>query len=61
MSDKFFVSLGMSYIVEIHNRVRVGFALGWSWYSIDEEYDYGELILFIGLISINIKYTYEEV
>ncbi len=45
----------MSYSIEIHNRVNVGFALGWSFYGSDEDYGYSELILFIGLISINIK------
>jgi hypothetical protein len=49
--------LHMSYSIEIHNRVNVGFALGWSFYGSDEDYGYSELILFIGLISINIKKT----
>lgn len=46
----------MDIMVEIHNRVNIGFAVGWSYYPIDEDYDNGELILLLGLISINIKY-----
>ena len=44
------------YIIAIENRVPVGFALGWAWYGRDEEFDYGEFILYLGLIAINIKY-----
>jgi len=46
----------MDYIIEIQNRIEVGFALGFSWYGRDENYSYGEIILFIGLISVHIKY-----
>jgi|TARA_B100000780_G_C21071337_1_gene431124 hypothetical protein len=49
----------MNYQVIIENRLRIGFALGFAWYRINEEYDYGDIILFLGLISINIKYGYE--
>jgi hypothetical protein len=46
----------MNYVIEIQNRIQVGFALGFSYYGIDDEYDYGEIILFLGLISVHIKY-----
>ena len=46
----------MDYNIEIHNRVQIGFAVGFSWYRSDSNYDYGEFILLLGLISINIKY-----
>jgi hypothetical protein len=55
-SNKIFVSLCMNYVIEIQNRIQVGFALGFSYYGIDDEYDYGEIILFLGLISVHIKY-----
>jgi len=46
----------MDYIIEIHNRVQIGFAVGFSWYRSGGSYDYGEFIILLGLISINIKY-----
>jgi len=42
--------------IELHNRIRIGFALGWSYYSRDKEYDYSEFTLFLGLIAIKITY-----
>tara|TARA_Y100001938_G_C7799349_1_gene286367 strand:- start:201 stop:335 length:135 start_codon:yes stop_codon:yes gene_type:complete len=42
--------------VEIHNRLAIGFALGWSYYSRDEEYNYSEVNIYLGLISIKITY-----
>lgn len=44
------------YVISIENRMTIGFTLGWSWYTIDEDYDYGEFNLYLGLIAINIKY-----
>jgi len=43
----------MSIIIE--NRLTVGFALGFAYYSPDEEHDYSELTLFLGLISVIFK------
>ena len=37
------------------NRLRIGFAMGWSYYSKDEDHDWSELIVYIGLISITLK------
>ena len=45
-----------SYQIEIVNRLFVGPAFGWSVYLRDDENDMGEVILYLGLISINIKY-----
>jgi len=42
--------------IEIHNRLKIGFALGWSYYSKDREYDYSEVTIYLGLISIKIIY-----
>lgn len=55
------LSLYMSYDIELQNRIHVGFVLGWSSHKPDENYDFGEFILFLGLISINIKYKKDEV
>ena len=44
--------LHMSYKISIHNRIFIGFALGWSYYGKTEEYDYSEFTLFLGLLSI---------
>jgi hypothetical protein len=46
----------MNYSVTIENRISIGFALGWSYYGRNENYDYGELTLYIGLISLKIRY-----
>ncbi len=46
----------MSYELEIHNRIYIGFALGFQYYSKDEEHDWSEVTLFLGLINIVIKY-----
>jgi len=43
-------------VIEIHNRLRIGFALGWSYYSRDREYDYFMVTIYLGLISIKIIY-----
>jgi|TARA_B110000977_G_scaffold11022_1_gene14358 hypothetical protein len=42
--------------IEIHNRLKIGFAFGWSYYSRDREYDYSEVTIYLGLISIKIIY-----
>ena len=46
----------MSYRLELYNRLRVGFALGWSYYPIDENNNWSELVIYLGLIGITIKY-----
>jgi hypothetical protein len=42
--------------LEIQSRISIGIAFGWSYYGIDEEYDHGEFIVFLGLISLNFKW-----
>ena len=42
-------------LIEIHNRLQVGFAVGFSYYGSDDEVEYSEFILFLGLISIHFK------
>ena len=46
----------MSYRLELRNRLYVGFAIGWSYYAKDELHEYDEVIVYIGLISLTIKY-----
>jgi hypothetical protein len=47
----------MNYTIELQNRIFNGFALGVMWFRIDEEYSFGEFIVYLGLISVNIKYS----
>ena len=42
--------------VELHNRLRIGFALGWSYYKKDEAHNYSEITIYIGLISLKITW-----
>ena len=46
----------MGWELEIHIRINLGFALGWAYYAKDEEHDWVELSIYLGLISIIIKY-----
>jgi hypothetical protein len=46
----------MPWDLEIHNRISIGFALGFAYYGRDEEHDWSEITLYLGLISIVIKY-----
>ena len=50
-----------NWSLELQNRVQVGFAVGWSYYGRDEEFSYSEIILFLGLISLNFKYEGYEI
>ena len=42
--------------IEVQNRVSVGFSLGWSFYGATLEYPYEELIIHLGIISLNLKW-----
>jgi hypothetical protein len=53
--SKKLLPLLMGYEIEMINRLRIGFAIGWSYYAIDPKYDYSELNIYLGLISISIK------
>jgi hypothetical protein len=48
--------LHMEYTISLQNRLRVGFLVGFSYYESDENFDYGEVILYLGLLSLHIKY-----
>ena len=45
----------MSYELYLNNRILVGFAIGWSYYSKDNDHDYHELNIYLGLISITLN------
>ena len=42
--------------IEIHNRIAIGFAIGWAYYGKDEDHDWSEITFYLGLISVVIKY-----
>jgi len=46
----------MPWELEIHNRISIGFALGFQYYGQDDEHNWSEITIFLGLISIVIKY-----
>jgi len=45
-----------SWVLEIQNRLAIGFAIGFSVFNKDEEYDYGEFVLYLGIISLHFKW-----
>ena len=45
-----------NWSLELQNRIEIGLAFGWSSYKIDDDFDYGEFILFLGVISLHFKY-----
>ena len=47
--------LHMGYEISLQNRLSIGFALGWSYFPVDDEFDYSELVLYLGLLSLHIK------
>ncbi len=42
--------------LEIQERLSIGFSLGWSYFGANEEYPYNELIIYLGIISLNFKW-----
>jgi hypothetical protein len=54
ISDKM-LYLHMGYEISLQNRLSIGFALGWSYFPVDNEFDYSELVLYLGLLSLHIK------
>ena len=52
-----FVYLPMeAWEIELQNRIPVGIAVGWSFYNKDENHDYGEFVVYLGLISLHFKW-----
>ncbi len=46
----------MQYEISLQNRLQIGFALGFSYYGVDKDFEYGEFILYLGLLSLHIRY-----
>ena len=44
------------YEVSVQNRINVGMAIGWSYYSPDGEHNYNELVVYVFLLSIIIRW-----
>ena len=42
--------------LEIHNRIRIGFALGWSYYGRDNDFSYSELNIYLGFLGLKLIY-----
>ena len=49
------------YEIEIQNRIKIGFCLGFAYFSSDEQYDYSEFILYLGLISVHYKNYVDDI
>ena len=45
--------------IEIQNRLSTGLVVGWALYNIDEDYDYGEFIVYLLFISLHIRWINE--
>jgi len=43
------------YEIELQNRIKIGFLLGFSIYPSDKEFKFSEYILYLGLISLHVK------
>ena len=48
--------LHMQYELSVSSRLYIGLAIGWSWYTMDEDYDFGELTLHLGLFNLHLRY-----
>lgn len=42
--------------IKIQSRFDIGPAIGWGYYGKDEEFDYGELVIYLTFISIHIRW-----
>ena len=57
ISKIYFVYLRMeTWVIGVQSRIPVGIALGWSFFDKDENHDYGELIIYLALISLHLKW-----
>ena len=46
----------MQYELSVSSRLYIGLAIGWSWYTMDEDYYFGEFTLHLGLFNLHLKY-----
>lgn len=44
-----------NYEISLVNRLPIGFAIGFSYFRQDENYDHEEVVVYLGLVSIHIK------
>ena len=58
ISNKFFLYL-CHMEIEIQNRLKTGLVLGWALYNVDDEYDYGEFIVYLLFISLHVRWINE--
>tara|TARA_R100001460_G_scaffold81971_1_gene122925 strand:- start:10196 stop:10354 length:159 start_codon:yes stop_codon:yes gene_type:complete len=42
--------------LEIQERLSIGFALGWSFFGATEQFPYDELVIYLGIVSLNFKW-----
>ena len=54
-TSKKILYLYFMYEIELQNRIKVGFCLGFGIYPKDKDFDFSEYILYLGLISLHIK------
>ena len=59
-TSKKILYLYIMYEIELQNRIKVGFCLGFGIYPNDKDYNFSEYILYLGLISIHIKIFRDE-
>jgi len=45
----------MDFEIEIENRLFIGFQIGFSYYPVDDIFDYSELSIFLGLIALKFR------
>ena len=45
----------MDFEIEIENRIFIGFQIGFSYYPVDDIFDYSELSIFLGLIALKFR------
>ncbi len=45
-----------AWSIDLENRIPIGFALGWSYFSENKEYPYNELFVYLGLFGLIFKW-----
>ncbi len=57
MSNIFCIFVAMEEVtLEIQERLSIGFALGWSFFGATEQFPYDELVIYLGIVSLNFKW-----
>lgn len=42
--------------IEIQSRLNIGPVIGWGWYQDDEIFDYSEVVIYLLIISLHIRW-----